>query len=92
MGVCTSRLQHDESQWPGLVLAAAIVEDSIAESDVKDKCCNRKMMQFETAGHSGILYYKLYCTVCGSTKPDTARAFAQMDQSRSQTAASTLPV
>ena len=93
MGTCASRLhnnQHDnESQWPGIILAGTTVEDSIAESDVKDKCCNRKMMQFETAGHSGILYYKLYCTVCGTTKPDTTRAFALKDRSRSQTAAST---
>ena len=95
MGLCTSRPQnesrYEESQWPGIVLAGITVEDSIAESDVKEKCCKRKMMQFETAGHSGILYYKLYCTLCGTTKPDTMRAFAQKDLWPPQSAASTSP-
>ena len=93
MGVCTSR-QHDESRydgWPGVILAGTTVEDSIAESNVKDKCCGRKMMQFETASHTGTLYYKLYCTVCGTTKPDTKKGYVQTDPWHSQTAASTSP-
>jgi len=96
MGLCTSRPQnesrYEESQWPGIVLAGATVEDSIAESDVKEMCCRTKMMQFETAGHSGLIYYKLYCTLCGTTKPDTKKASALRDRWPPQTAASTLPV
>ena len=93
MGVCISR-QHDETKydgWPGVILAGALIDDSIAESNGKEKCCGRTMMPFDTAGHSGVLYYKLYCAACGSIRTDTKKASVQKDPWHLQTVASTLP-
>lgn len=94
MGICMSR-QHDETKydgWPGVILAGAAIDDRVDESNVKDKCCNRKMMPFETVGHSGTMYYKLYCAACGSIRSDTKRASVQTGPWHLQTVASTSPV
>ena len=96
MGTCASRQRQPaltDDDWPSLVLAgASIAIENEENKDITDLCCRRRMMQFETAGHSGILYYKLYCLTCGSTRPDTKRASAQRGQLHSRNAASTLPV